>query len=243
MHSRFCACVLHRQTWLSAIPHAMRSIYCSTSIGSTEQCTRSPPSPTTPLWRSVTTGAVVTPDVAKEGRREWGRDECIWEPPPMVCSMSLWNSVWSFSSDLPVIPDRCQTAGNAGTSPSPSMPGYASEPAQTYGGRDDSSAPESPYESSSPGWSGTRPQWEQSLQLDTKIIKNYERACLKRPPLLAIKIGSLKAGGFSDRFNCTEIRDILTGLCGPSRQVVSHGSGLSRQVSLYMYIQEKIWPR
>ncbi len=27
--------------------------------------------------------------------------------------------------------------------------------------------------------------------------------------------------------------DVLTGLSGPSRQAVSHGSGLSRQVSLY----------
>ncbi len=37
---------------------------------------------------------------------------------------------------------------------------------------------------------------------------------------------------FSDRFNYIETWDLLRGICGSSRQVVSHGCGLSRQVSL-----------
>ncbi len=44
---------------------------------------------------------------------------------------------------------------------------------------------------------------------------------------MAIKLWSLKTGGLSDRFNCIEMYD-LAGICGPSRQVVPHGSGLSR---------------
>ncbi len=40
---------------------------------------------------------------------------------------------------------------------------------------------------------------------------------------------------FGDRFSCTEIWDLFPGVCGPSRQVVSQGSGLSRQVSLYLW--------
>ncbi len=38
---------------------------------------------------------------------------------------------------------------------------------------------------------------------------------------------------FADRFNCIEMLDLLPGICGASRQVISHGSGLARQVSLY----------
>ncbi len=34
---------------------------------------------------------------------------------------------------------------------------------------------------------------------------------------------------------CTEMQGLLPRICDPSRQVVSHGSGLSRKVSLYMY--------
>ncbi len=49
------------------------------------------------------------------------------------------------------------------------------------------------------------------------------------------KIGSLKTGGlFPDRFNYTRIWDLLPGICGSSRQVVFHVSGLSRLVSLYV---------
>ena len=33
--------------------------------------------------------------------------------------------------------------------------------------------------------------------------------------------------------HCSEMWALLPGICGPSRQVVSHDSGLSRQVSLY----------
>ena len=38
---------------------------------------------------------------------------------------------------------------------------------------------------------------------------------------------------FGDRFNYTEMWDLLPGISGLSRQLVSHGSGLSRQVLLY----------
>ncbi len=37
---------------------------------------------------------------------------------------------------------------------------------------------------------------------------------------------------FDDRFNYIELWDLLPGVGGSSRQVVSHGSGLLRQVSL-----------
>ncbi len=43
---------------------------------------------------------------------------------------------------------------------------------------------------------------------------------------------SFKTGVFGDRFDYIEIEN-LTEICGVSRQVVSHGSGLSRQVSMY----------
>ncbi len=32
--------------------------------------------------------------------------------------------------------------------------------------------------------------------------------------------------------------DLLPGICGPSRQMVSHGYGLSRQVSLYCFLSK-----
>ncbi len=51
----------------------------------------------------------------------------------------------------------------------------------------------------------------------------YSRTCVQRPPVLAIKIfGHM----FGDFFNCTDIWDLLPGICCP-RLVVSHGSGLS----------------
>ncbi len=40
---------------------------------------------------------------------------------------------------------------------------------------------------------------------------------------------------FGDRFNYIEIWNLLPGVCGPSREVVSHSSGVARQVSLYIY--------
>ena len=36
------------------------------------------------------------------------------------------------------------------------------------------------------------------------------------------------------RFICSGKRDLLQRICGPSRQVVCHGSGLLRQVSVYL---------
>ncbi len=44
---------------------------------------------------------------------------------------------------------------------------------------------------------------------------------------------SLKTGGPGDRYNNIEMQDLLPGITDLSRQVVSNGSGLSRQVSLY----------
>ncbi len=38
---------------------------------------------------------------------------------------------------------------------------------------------------------------------------------------------------FGDKFCCTGMLDFLPWVCGPSRQVVFHGSGLSRQALLY----------
>ncbi len=58
---------------------------------------------------------------------------------------------------------------------------------------------------------------------------------LKDHPIVHI-IWSLKTGDllpFCDRFICSAIWDFLPRICGLSRQVVCHGSGLSRHVSLY----------
>ena len=59
---------------------------------------------------------------------------------------------------------------------------------------------------------------------------------LKDHSNLAIKMWPLKTGGLGDRYNCIEIWDILPGISGLSRQVVSHGSGLSRHVLLYQVV-------
>ena len=46
---------------------------------------------------------------------------------------------------------------------------------------------------------------------------------------------TVRAWSLHDRFNCIEMWDLLSGIWGSSKkkQVVSHGRGLSRQVSLY----------
>ncbi len=51
------------------------------------------------------------------------------------------------------------------------------------------------------------------------------------PVNMAIKLWSRQVV-FGDWFNYIEMCDLLPGICGPSRQVVSHGSGLARQISL-----------
>ena len=59
-----------------------------------------------------------------------------------------------------------------------------------------------------------------------------------RVELVLKDIGHKKCGlsrqvVFDDRFDCSEMWDLMPGISGNSRQVVSHSSGLSRQVSLY----------
>ncbi len=56
---------------------------------------------------------------------------------------------------------------------------------------------------------------------------------LKHEPIGNDKYGLPRKVVFGNRLNCVEIWDILPRICSPSRQVVSHDSGLSRQVSLY----------
>ncbi len=51
---------------------------------------------------------------------------------------------------------------------------------------------------------------------------------------MAIKSGLSRQVVFGDRFNYIEMWDLLPGISGLSRQVVFHGSGLSRQVLLYL---------
>ena len=64
----------------------------------------------------------------------------------------------------------------------------------------------------------------------------YSKTCLERPPHWAYKCGrsrqSVVFGGL--RFNYIKIYDPLPGISGPSRQVFFKGSGLLRQVSLYL---------
>ncbi len=53
---------------------------------------------------------------------------------------------------------------------------------------------------------------------------------LKDRPIGHIHHGLSRQVVFGDRFIHIEMCDILPKITGPSRQVVSHGSGLSRQV-------------
>ncbi len=60
--------------------------------------------------------------------------------------------------------------------------------------------------------------------------------CLERPPLLVIKYGLQHCPRqvvFCDKLNCVQIWALLLGISGPSRQVVSHSSSLSKEISLY----------
>ncbi len=62
----------------------------------------------------------------------------------------------------------------------------------------------------------------------------YSRTCLdKDHPDGHKNCGLTRRVVFRDRFNCIEMCDLLAGISGLSRQVISHGSGLSAQVSLY----------
>ncbi len=60
----------------------------------------------------------------------------------------------------------------------------------------------------------------------------YSRPCLERPPHWPHKCGLSRQVIFGDRFNYIDMPDLLPVIAGLSRQPVSHGSGLSRQVSL-----------
>ncbi len=63
----------------------------------------------------------------------------------------------------------------------------------------------------------------------------YSRTCLEIPPYWPLKSGLSRRVVFGDRFNYIEMWDLLPGISGLSRQVVFHGSGLSRKVLLYIY--------
>ncbi len=67
----------------------------------------------------------------------------------------------------------------------------------------------------------------------TNLSKKYIQNCLERPLPWPYKRGLSRQVVFGDRFNYIELQDLLPGIAGLSRQLVSHGSGLSRQVSQY----------
>ena len=71
------------------------------------------------------------------------------------------------------------------------------------------------------------------LYLLTRILTTRTCDSLERPSHCPHKCGLLRQVVFGDRFYYTEKQDFLPKAGGPSRQVVSCGSGLSRQVSLY----------
>ena len=58
---------------------------------------------------------------------------------------------------------------------------------------------------------------------------------------LDIKMSFSRQVVFGDRVNHTEMLELLPGISGISRQVISHGSGLSRQVSLYTVSYQQPW--
>ncbi len=59
-------------------------------------------------------------------------------------------------------------------------------------------------------------------------VPEYSGTCLERPPHWTFKCGLTRQMVFDDRFNDIEMYDLLPGISGLSRQVVSPGSGLSR---------------
>ncbi len=61
---------------------------------------------------------------------------------------------------------------------------------------------------------------------------------LLKTALLAIKIWSLKTMVFGKRSRYIDVWDLVSGICGPSKQVLSHGSDLSRQVMVSLYQAE-----
>ncbi len=73
-----------------------------------------------------------------------------------------------------------------------------------------------------------------SFELHHSIALLYSRTCLERPLHWAYKSGLFGQVVFGDRFNYIELQDLLPGIPGLPKQVVSHGSGLLRQVSLYI---------
>ncbi len=61
----------------------------------------------------------------------------------------------------------------------------------------------------------------------TVIKPGYSRTCLERLPYFPQNHGLSKQVVCEDRNNCIEIWFLLLKMCGLSRQVVPHGSGLS----------------
>ncbi len=67
-------------------------------------------------------------------------------------------------------------------------------------------------------------------------MSQYSRTCLERLPHWPQKYGLSRQVVSGDRFSYIEMKVLLPKVPGLSRQVVSHGSGLSRQLSLYIFI-------
>ncbi len=66
----------------------------------------------------------------------------------------------------------------------------------------------------------------------------YSETSLERPPHWPQKCGLSRQVVSGDRFSCIEMYVHLPKMRGQSRQVVSHGSGLSREVPLYILTRQ-----
>ncbi len=66
---------------------------------------------------------------------------------------------------------------------------------------------------------------EYKLSTVEPVLKDY--------PHWPLRYGFSRQVVFGDKFTSIEMWEILPEICGPSRQVISHGSCLSREVSLY----------
>ncbi len=73
------------------------------------------------------------------------------------------------------------------------------------------------------------------MQKAGRLRLHYSRTCLERPPHWPQKCGLSRQVVFGDRFSYIEMQIILPKMHGPSIQVISHVSGLSRQASVYFF--------